>query len=106
MHYVLVALTAAIQMTYEANVASFGCNSIEEVAELQSIRANDEAFQKVLVAKVVYGQCIVIDAGAVVHGVVEESDAKFIRIGRDLAPPGFMAPLADFKTKPATEKLD
>lgn len=103
MYAVLVALTAAAQMTYVANVASFGCNSIEEVAELQRIRTDDEAYQKLLMAKVVYGQCIVVDPGAVVAGVLDEQDATIIRFGRDLAPPGFMAPLADFEEKPASK---
>ena len=102
MYSVLVALTLAVQTTYVANVASFGCNSIEEVAELQRIRTDDEAYQKMLMTKVVYGQCIVVDPGAVVEGVVDDQDATIIRFGRDQAPPGFMAPLADFKN-PASD---
>jgi hypothetical protein len=82
---------------YQAKVLTFGCNSTTEVAELQRIRSDQAAFQKQLYAKIVYGQCIAIAQGSVVEAAVEQGDQAILRIAARTSPPGYMAPLSDFK---------
>ncbi len=55
MHTILAVLVSAVQVLYEAQVSTFGCNSSAEVFELQRIRADAEAFQQLLYAQVAYG---------------------------------------------------
>jgi hypothetical protein len=94
---ILAVLVSAFQMFYQAQVSSFGCNSSSEVAELQKVRSETEVFQKLLYAQIVYGQCIMIEQGAVVDGTVEKADTSVLRINVQSNPPGFMVPLGDFK---------
>jgi hypothetical protein len=100
----LIVLAAATQMLYEAQVATFGCNSTGEVAKLQSMRPNQDAFQKQLMGHVFLGECIVIGQGAILEAAPEADDASVLRIERRRSPPGFMAPSGDFKAKPADAK--
>jgi hypothetical protein len=86
-----------IPTAYQAKVLTFGCNSTREVAELQRIRSDQAAFQKQLYAKIVYGQCIAIAEGAVVEATVERGEPPVLRIAARTSPPGYMAPMSDFK---------
>jgi hypothetical protein len=105
MHTILVVLAAAAQVAfYQAQVPSYGCTSSAEVAKLQSIRTDNKAFQMHLLERVFNGECIVVTRGAVVEGAVEKADATVLRIQAKSDPPGYMAPAADFKAKPAQEK--
>ncbi len=97
MHMILAVLVSALQVLYEAQVSTFGCNSSAEVSELQRIRADAETFQKLLYAQVAYGQCIPIARGAVVEGTVVKTDTSVLLINAQSEPPGYMVPLADFK---------
>jgi hypothetical protein len=100
MHPMLIVLAAASQLIYEAQGPSFGCNSTADVTELQHIRTNAKAFQQRLFEQYFYGECIAIAPGAVVDGTVEGDEPnKVLRVLRDRDPPGYMAPLADFKVK-------
>jgi hypothetical protein len=99
MHVLLVVLAALSQVFYEAKVPTFGCTSSEEVAKLQSLRADTEAFNKQLYTQVFHGHCIPIEQGSVVDGVLEGADAAVIRVGAQVDPPGYMAPAGDFKPK-------
>jgi hypothetical protein len=100
----LIALAAAAQVFYEAQVPTFGCNSSREVAQLQSLRSDTKAFQTRLYSQVFQGQCMPIAKGAVVDGMVEADDTSVLRVQRQADPPGYMAPIADFKIKPLDEK--
>jgi hypothetical protein len=97
MHVMLIALAAAAQLWYEAKVATFGCSSSSEVAQLQQMRSDRTAFQTRLLERVFAGECITIGLGAVVEGAVE-TDA-ILRIRARIDPPGYMVPAADFKAK-------
>jgi hypothetical protein len=97
MYTIFAILASLVQMLYEAQVSTFGCNSSAEVAELQAIRSDAEAFQKLLYAQVAYGQCITISQGAVVEGTIDTTDTSVLRINAQSNPPGYMVPLGDFK---------
>ena len=101
MHWVLVVLVSASQILYEAQVASFGCNSNVEVSKLQGIRSDAEAFQKLLTAQVAYGQCVTIPRGAVVEGSTADTQTSTLLINAKSDPPGYIVPLRDFKLKKA-----
>ena len=45
---ILAVIVAAAQIAYVAQVPTYGCNSTAEVVELQRIRSDKEAFQKLL----------------------------------------------------------
>jgi len=107
MGLIVAVLVAAAQMTiYEAKVATFGCNSSKEVAQLQRIRSDKKAYDKLLLEQMLSGQCIVILEGTVVDGSIEATEASVLRVGRRASPPGYMAPLDDFKLKPADGKQE
>ncbi|MBO0754291.1 MAG: hypothetical protein J2P54_00390 [Bradyrhizobiaceae bacterium] len=102
---VLVALqmtcyeAAASQKTYfEAKVRTFGCTSIDAVAELQKVRADAKAFQAALVEKQIYGECVAILKGTLVQGSIEAADDSILRVNHEVDPPGYEAPLGDFET--------
>jgi hypothetical protein len=82
---------------YVANTSTFGCTSIEEIARLQHLRATKPAFQKELVEQVFEGQCVEITKGKVVEGAIEPGDASWLRVDRMIQPPGYVAPLHDFR---------
>ncbi|HEX7335664.1 MAG TPA: hypothetical protein VF252_00540 [Gemmatimonadales bacterium] len=97
MYTILAVLISLSQMLYQAQVSSYGCSSNAEVIELQQIRADPEAFQKLLFTQVVYGQCITIGQGAVVEGVADPTDTTVLRINVQSDPPGYIVPWGDFK---------
>lgn len=97
MHIVFAVLASALQILYQAQVPTFGCTSGAEVAELQQLRADTAAFEKLLFSQVVYGQCITIGQGAIVEGAVEPTDSTVLRINAEIDPPGYIVPSADFK---------
>ena len=101
MHLLFVVLAAAAPVLYEARVPTFGCNSTAEVANLLKIRADQKAFQGALYEQIFAGQCVPIDRGSVVEGTVDGSDPTVLRVGAKIDPPGYMAPLNDFKPKAA-----
>jgi hypothetical protein len=82
---------------YEARVRTYGCNSSSAVAELEKARAEPTAFQKLLLTRIAYGDCIGIGKGTVVEGALEQGDRSVLRIEARNSPPGYMAPLADFR---------
>jgi hypothetical protein len=82
---------------YEARLMTYGCNSSSAVAELEKVRAEPQAFQKLLLTRIAYGDCIGIGKGTVVEGAVEQGDRSVLRIEARNSPPGYMAPLADFR---------
>jgi len=104
MNIILAVLAVAQLLVYEARVTTFGCNSISVLSELKSVRSDKEAFDKALFQQMVYGECIAIAKGQVVDGSPVEKDASVLRVGAQVTPPGFMAPLDDFQIKPADAK--
>jgi hypothetical protein len=104
MSLVFAVLFAAVQVHYQARVLTFGCNSSTEVAELQRIRSDAKTFQKRFLELVTYGQCIAIAKGAVVEGAVESADRSVLRVEAASSPPGYMAPVSDFRPVGAAEK--
>ncbi len=95
----LTVLLSATAIPYVARVPSFGCNSSSEVATLQTARPDRKAFQTLLATKMVYGQCIAIEQGAVVEGAAEGGDPKVLRINARTDPPGYMVPAGDFRPR-------
>jgi hypothetical protein len=96
MYTILSVLILALQVLYQAEVPSFACSSTGEVSELQGVRSDREAFEKLLYTQVVYGQCITIGQGAVVEGTIEPADTTVLRINAQRDPPGYMGPRSDF----------
>lgn len=94
---VAVALVAAHATYYEAKVTTFGCNSIAEVSQLRSVQSDSKAFKTALFQERLYGQCVIVPTGMVVEGSVEDTDKSILRINARTDPPGFEAPLSDFK---------
>jgi hypothetical protein len=101
---IFAALIAASQLLYVAKVTTFGCSSIDEIAKLQSIRLEKKAFRTELYEQIFDGQCVEIARGTLVEGSIEIRDASMLLVDRQIEPPGFEAPLRDFKLKRAGGK--
>ncbi len=101
MKTLLAVLVAASQQLYVANVPSYGCTSNEEVAKLQSLRSDQKSFQMELYQQVFQGQCVPINKGQVVQGVVDEKNSSILRVDEQIAPPGYLSPVGDFQLKQA-----
>src|SRR6476469_2635671 len=101
---ILGVLFAASQMVYEAKVTTFGCYSVEDVADLQSVRSDEKAFQMAFIQKAAYGDCVEIPQGTVVEGSIEPTDTSKLVVLIEKAPPPVEAPLEDFELKAADEK--
>jgi hypothetical protein len=100
MKTLLAALLVASQITYyEAKVTTFGCTSMEEVHRLQGLRSDQKAFQMALLEKQIYGECVAIMEGTLVEGSIEATDDSILRVQQHTQPPGYEAPLDDFKIK-------
>ena len=99
MHMIVAVLVLAPQMFYEAQVPSFGCSSTAEVSNLQSVRSDAKAFQKLLTTQVVYGQCVTIPKGVLVEGSIADTVSSTLLINAKSDPPGYVVPLKDFKPK-------
>src|SRR6476469_543043 len=104
MNTILGVLLAASQEVYEAKVTSFGCYSVEDVSELQSVRSDEKAFQMAFLEKRAYGNCVDIPQGTVVEGSIEPTDPSKLVVLIEKAPPPFEAPLEDFELKPTDGK--
>ena len=100
----ILAVLAASQLVYEAQVTTFGCTSIEDVSELQSVRSDEKAFLMAFIQKRAYGECVDIPQGTVVEGAIEPNNSSMLLVLIEKAPPPFEAPLADFKVMPAEGK--
>jgi hypothetical protein len=94
-----VALVASQTTYYEAKVASFGCTSIDAVSELQKVRSDQKAFQMTLIEKQMYGECVSVLQGTLVHGSIDAADKSILRVNEDIDPPGYEAPSEDFEIK-------
>lgn len=103
MNAIFAVLVSASQMLYEAQVPTFGCNSRAEVSKLQAVRSDARAFQQLLTAQVVYGQCVMIPKGAVVEGSIADTGTATLLINAKSDPPGYVVPLRDFKPKNAKQ---
>ncbi len=90
-------------MLFDAKVASFGCGSKEEIAELQHIRPNNAEFQKKLYEQIFLGQCVEISKGTVVEGIADEANPSMLLVDRQIQPPGYLAPPDDFEIKRSAE---
>jgi len=104
MHLILGIVVVASALVYEAKVTTFGCNSLSVLSELKRIRTDKEAFNKALFQQMVFGECIAIPQGQVVDGAPVDKDASALRVGAQVTPPGFMAPVDDFQLKPTDTK--
>ncbi len=92
----ILAVLVAAQTMYVAKVPSFGCTSIEEVSQLMSMRSDPDAFQRAMVEKQLYGQCVEILQGTLVEGTIE-TDNRILRVNAQVDPPGYEAPVDDFE---------
>jgi hypothetical protein len=100
---ILIVLVAASQLMYEAKNTTFGCYSVEDVSELQSVRSDEKAFQMAFLQKRAYGDCVDIPQGTVVEGSIEPTDTSKLLVLIEKAPPPFEAPLEDFELKAASD---
>ena len=91
----VVLVSLLLEPRYQARVLTYGCNSSVEVTELQKVRSDAEAFQKLLLAQIAYGQCIGIGKGTVVEGTIEQTDRSILRIEARNSPPGYMVPVGN-----------
>lgn len=96
----LLIVWVGSHLTYIANTATFGCTSIEALSELQNIRHDEKAFNTRLIEQVFNGECLEIPKGEVVNGVLDANHELILLVGRDVAPPGFLAPKDDFGEQP------
>jgi hypothetical protein len=96
---ILAVLIAASQTYYVAKVPTFGCNSIEDLSQLQSVRSDEKALRIALTEKQSYGQCVEILKGTVVEGSIDTTDTGILRVNMQSDPPGYEAPFADFELK-------
>jgi len=94
-----IALVASQTTYYEAKVTTFGCTSIDLVAQLQKLRADGKAFHAALMEKQIYGECVAILKGTLVQGSIEATADSTLRVNQEIDPPGYEAPLGDFETK-------
>jgi hypothetical protein len=99
MHTFLAVLVSAVQMFYEAQVPTFGCNSIDAATRLQEVRSDEKAFQALLSEQLVQGECVLFAQGAVVEGSIEKSNSSMLHVQAQIDPPGYIAPIDDFKPK-------
>ena len=98
MNTIVAALAvAASPMLFEAQVPTYGCSSGAEVSKLQSVRADETAFQQRLTEQVTHGQCVTIPLGSVVEGSPAETGPATLLIEVKRDPPGYIVPSADFK---------
>lgn len=93
----LAFLLVASHTYYAAAVATFGCTSSEEVVELRHLQTNGLPFEKELYGQIFQGQCVNIPKGTIVEGSVRKEDPQMLVIDRQIIPPGYIAPLADFE---------
>ena len=93
MKAIVAVLVSAAAVPYVAKVPSFGCSSRAEVLKLQSVRADAQAFQRLLTEQVAYGQCVTIE------GSNSDSDTSTLLINAKNDPPGYVVPLGDFKPR-------
>jgi hypothetical protein len=99
MNAILAVLVCAAVVPYVAKVPSFGCSSRAEVFKLQNVRADAQAFQRLLTEQVAYGQCVTIPRGAEVEGSNTDTGTSTLLINAKSDPPGYVVPLGDFKRK-------
>jgi hypothetical protein len=99
MHIILAVLVSASQVLYEAIVPTFGCNSSEEVTNLERIRSDEKAFQALLSERLIQGECVMFLKGAEVEGSIENTDSTLLHVQARVDPPGYIVPIADFKPK-------
>ena len=94
-----ITLVASQTTYYQAKVTTFGCTSIDAVSQLQKVRSDGKAFQTALMEKQTYGECVAILKGTLVQGSIERTDDSILRVNQEIDPPGYEAPLSDFKAK-------
>jgi hypothetical protein len=92
-------LVAASQQLYQAQVPTFGCNSGEDFSKLQELRSDEKTFQSLLNQRMIEGECVVFLKGAVVEGEIDDSNSSVLHVQAHVDPPGYIAPLNDFKLK-------
>jgi hypothetical protein len=97
----LAALLAGSHLLYVANQTTYGCSSVEEVNSLERLRRDRKSFNTALYEQIFAGQCVQIAKGKVVQGSTEGAGPAVLLVDRQIQPPGFLAPLRDFrKLKP------
>jgi hypothetical protein len=90
-------LLVGSQTLYVANKPTFGCTSIEETANLEHLRSQNRVFRSELYEQMFQGQCVEINRGKVVEGSIAAGNSSLLLIDRQIQPPGFIAPLRDFR---------
>jgi hypothetical protein len=100
----LVVLVAASQQLYQAQTQTFGCNSGEDFGKLQEARSDERTFQALLNQRLIDGECVVFSKGSVVEGSIDDLNSSVLHVQAHVDPPGYVAPLNDFKLKDEKEK--
>jgi hypothetical protein len=93
----ITTLLVTSQLLYVANRTTYGCSSIEELNSLERIRGDRKAFRAELYEQIFAGQCVEINKGKVVEGSVDSTRTTVLLVDRRIEPPGFLAPLRDFR---------
>jgi hypothetical protein len=70
---------------------------VDETEKLQRLRPARNAFRTELYEQIFQGQCVEITKGKVVEGSIESGASSLLLIDRRIEPPGFIAPLHDFR---------
>lgn len=93
----LAAVLAGSHFLYVAHRPTYGCSSVEEVNVLERIRGDRKSFNAALYEQIFAGQCVQIGKGKVVEGSPNGSGGGVLLVDRQLQPPGYLAPLHDFR---------
>jgi hypothetical protein len=93
----LAALLVSSHLLYVASHTTYGCSSVEEVSALERMRSNRKAFDAALYEQIFAGQCVQIGKGKVVEGSTDGAGGAVLLVDRQLLPPGYLAPLHDFR---------
>jgi hypothetical protein len=93
----VAALLVGSHLLYVARQTTYGCSSAEEVKALERLRGDRKSFDTALYQQIFAGQCVQIGKGKVVQGTPEGAGSAVLLVDREIQPPGFLAPLHDFR---------
>jgi hypothetical protein len=95
----VATIAVATHVLFAAKIATFGCGSMDELARLQHIRSNRNAFQNELMQQIFSGECVAIERGKLVIGDAQPGDTNVLLLDRAIEPPGYLAPAIEFERR-------
>jgi hypothetical protein len=93
----VAALLVGSHLLYVARQTTYGCSSVEQVITLERLRDHRTSFDAALYQQIFAGQCVQIEKGKVVEGTPQGAGSAVLLVDREIQPPGFLAPLHDFR---------